>query len=1517
MVRKIFRSISKIILVLFTLMVIFSALLSNSFVQTYLARIAAIHLSEYLDSRVKIDRLSISAFFTLNAKGIEINDLENEPLIHVKRIYLTSNLYHVLKSDLAFNLVEIDSARVFIRKYAGKEDLNIINILNKFRSPDSLQQDTTNNGGLSLRINQLEITNSHFIYQLEDQIAEPGFGMDYNDLDVQDIQAYLGNISILKDSINAQIYHLSAIEKSGFDLNHMEGNVILSSRGMELEKAELDTPTSSLGFDLNFAYDSWQAFNNFNDDVSLKGEIKFADVNMGDIAFFAPEMEGMDNQVKLTSTFNGPVRNLRIRNIDLGFGSETSFKGNLQMRGLPKIYETFISLRVADFSTSLGDIQQFRLPGGMTIEQPSELLRNFGKIGIKGNFTGFYNDFVSNAVFQTNIGQLTTDIQFSNNPKRDIIEYRGDFKARQFDLGRFLKREDYFGKSDFDLQVKGEGLDIASLYANVNGQINSFEFKNNRLEDIAINGLFQERQFKGDISINDELIRANFKGHIDFDSLVPVFNFELKLAQTHLALLGILPVDSSAVFASDIKLNFRGNTIDNIRGEIRLDTTSLIYKDEYYLMNNLQIKTTSNPNNYRTIHLLSDFVDGDIDGVFLLSEIKNTAVLFLHRYLPNIISASRLDTTLYTKNVNWDIRIKNLSYILPLFEQPLQLSENSRWEGNFDVEKNTIASQLNMQSAVFNGIKFKNLQLKIYNTDKLALNADLAIDAILLKEEQKNDSLQLSIDNLRFSSLAKNDSVQFLLNWNNKFKAIKNKADIAGFLSLSQASSIDLKFKNADLIINDTSWHIHPENRIIIEKNKLLFEKMGFYSGGQLVEVTGAIDQKNEQALKVNFNNFDVSNFDILLKYKGVDLDGLIDGDIQFLNIMQSVDFLADLKIKNFRINKETIGNVSLNSNRNLDKSIFMSAQIVKELGNNQNLKSLVFEGLFYPERHENSLDFSLYVNQLPFQVLTPFLYQWVDRLDGDVSGSVFIHGTPKRPDLKGNIQLNNVGFRIIYLNTDYTLTAKAEVDNSFIDLRDADFRDEMNNRAMIYGGLFHDHLADFGVDISIAPQNFMGLNTVKGMNSLFYGKAFATGSVEISGPFDDIEMNINVATNKGSDVVIPINLTADISDNGFIIFVNPADTLLEKLEKKFITEPPGFSLNMDLSLNPSTRLEIILPEELGNIQSVGYGDLNMNLSRDGNFTMAGDYQVSKGTFLFRVKNVYKKRFDLVDGGTISWTGDPYAGELNMKAIYHVKTSLNTLGTTQDDSFRTRVPVDCIIGLKDQILNPTVKFSFEFPNSSEEVKQLVFSQIDTTNEAVMSQQMLSLLVLNSFSFSSATGNLDFASNVGGSSLQFVANQLGNWLSQISNDVDVGIKYRPGGVITNEEVEVALSTQLFDERVTIDGNFGYQSLNNVPATTNASNIVGDLNVEVKMGKDGRFRLKAFNHTNTVDIFNNIAPYTQGVGVFYRQEFNFFRDLLPKDNEKKKDTEVEPSKILPDSVGIKPDEINPEMKKIKSQ
>jgi hypothetical protein len=134
--------------------------------------------------------------------------------------------------------------------------------------------------------------------------------------------------------------------------------------------------------------------------------------------------------------------------------------------------------------------------------------------------------------------------------------------------------------------------------------------------------------------------------------------------------------------------------------------------------------------------------------------------------------------------------------------------------------------------------------------------------------------------------------------------------------------------------------------------------------------------------------------------------------------------------------------------------------------------------------------------------------------------------------------------------------------------------------------------------------------------------------------------------------------------------------------------------------------------------------------------------------------------------------------------------------------------------------------------------------------------------------------------------EMFSNQLSNWLSQISNDFDVGFNYRPGTKdINSQELQVALSTQLLNDKVTINGNFGVAGTKAAEETP----LLGDFDIEYKITE--KIRFKVFNRYNSPYTGRN-SPYTQGLGVFFKQDFNRFSDLLKKKetSEMKKEDEV---------------------------
>jgi hypothetical protein len=277
---------------------------------------------------------------------------------------------------------------------------------------------------------------------------------------------------------------------------------------------------------------------------------------------------------------------------------------------------------------------------------------------------------------------------------------------------------------------------------------------------------------------------------------------------------------------------------------------------------------------------------------------------------------------------------------------------------------------------------------------------------------------------------------------------------------------------------------------------------------------------------------------------------------------------------------------------------------------------------------------------------------------------------------------------------------------------------------------------------------------------------------------------------------------------------------------------------------------------------------------------MYGQIEIASGSYLFTLKNLINKEFQIQPGGTISWYGNPYEAELNLNALYKVNASLSDVLADQSTNAGQRVPVDLVMNLKGKMLNPSVDFKIDLPSVDPLTKSRFESIVSTEQER--NRQAFALLVLRQFvsppnivrTTNTATNNL-FVEN----STELLSSQISNWLSQISDDFNLGFNYRSGDQISNEEVALALSTQLFDNRVQLSGNFGVSRGN--ATNQQPSNYIGDVKVEYLLTREGRLKLIAYNESNNYrNVSTQQSPYTQGVGIVYQEDFNHFSDIIKK-------------------------------------
>jgi hypothetical protein len=394
----------------------------------------------------------------------------------------------------------------------------------------------------------------------------------------------------------------------------------------------------------------------------------------------------------------------------------------------------------------------------------------------------------------------------------------------------------------------------------------------------------------------------------------------------------------------------------------------------------------------------------------------------------------------------------------------------------------------------------------------------------------------------------------------------------------------------------------------------------------------------------------------------------------------------------------------------------------------------------------------------------------------------------------------------------------------------------------------------------------------------MYYGDGFVSGLVNIQGNAKTKNLNIDASVNTEENTIInlPIGSSHETKKSKFITFTNVIEENPQTYER-YSTDLSGIDLNFDLEVTPLAEIRLIFDPSLGDmIKASGRGNINMEVGQDGDFSIYGEYTIDEGDYMFSLKNVINKRFQIEQGSQIIWNGKPQDADIDVTAIYNVRTSLDNLLMDTTEFYQKRIPVECKIRLTEKLVNPNINFEIALPTADESTRARVQGAIGTEEE--LNKQFLSLLVLNTFMpaqqyLADQADQFDMgATSMAFTTSELLSNQLSHWLSQISNNWDIGINYQPGDQISRDQVEVALSTQLLNDRLIINGNVGTGG-----KYAQTSEVVGDFRVDWKLSKNGKLRLKFFNRNSDKLIYEE-TRYIQGAGLYYREEFNNIDELI---------------------------------------
>lgn len=1433
----------------------FYFLIQIASVQTYICQKIGNYLGEELETHIEIKGVKIDFFNSLVLKDLLVEDQQGDTLFYFNK--LSVGLRYINRDFNKFGFSKLELEKGYFNWYSLDSTRTNLSFL--------LPESQDSGSALSfLKIAKLKLKDLRFSYH-NYEVPDSGIGVNYDHLDISQLNLQGKQLLIKDTTTSIKINSLSLFEDNGFELQDLRTLFSVSPSQMAFKKLKVETERTDLEADFTMNYESFADFSNFIENVDLESDFCDALVSLKDLSYFVPDLDGLEQQVYLNGKVRGTVDNLSGREVRLFVNRETFIEGSFDLRGLPNFEDTYMYLDLKELKTNAKGLRSLPYPPFKEQNQLSvpQNIDQLGDMIFSGEFTGFYNDFVAYGLFKTRLGNVRTDLSLKEN-ENSKFAYKGEIKSQDFQVGEFIDFQN-LSSLGFDLKLSGTGINVNEIEASANGMIKHLTLNNYRYEDVKVDGTFTRQKFTGNLALNDENIAFDFKGIIDASRKKPLSKFDFQLYRCELAKLNLFQKSDTA---TQIKLNahfdLEGSTIDDIAGYARI--TEIAYADSKLstAIDSIQLNAEGTTKN-RKLQLRSDLIDGEIAGSFIIEKIPETMLHYFEDYIPDAGSSEGFREK---QDFNFNIRLKDVSPLTAVFIPDLKIDSNTQLSGQINTETHASKFKLLTSGIEYGGLRFVNPQLDLKSRIKnIGVNLkldELAINQLILKNFDFNSNLEEGIANSQFSwsgTTSRSDSG--LIKLETQFFSSQH----------TKTSILDSYF-----LLNDSVWTFSDSNFIEVNQKAITIDRFAMSMASQSLEVQGKISEEETDTMYFQLREIDLAYISKLVPDDLLQLEGVANGNASIQDVYNNFSLISDLSLSGLSINGTEVGVAFLKSTWNRPEQ----ALLVKANLGAVDSRILSLNGKVYPLREENSLDLKLKLNELPIIMFKPYLTDVLSDLEGNIEGTIKIDGESDHPLLDGDLIINQAKFRIDYLNTSYQFSDKVFIRPDYIGFNLITIKDERGNTAVGTGTIFHDNYSDFNLDVGLELDNFLALNTNSTQNDLYYGTAIVSGDANISGYADQTIFEIKVKTEKGTDFSIPLTDGVDVSESDFLEFTNSP----KKEEEKEEVDLTGIQLNFDLDIRPDAKVQIIFDEQVGDvIKGQGEGKLKLEINTIGNFNIYGQYIVQEGDYLFTLQNVINKKFKIAPGSRISWDGDPYRANIDIRAIYNLRASLfDIMPEDTTSNVRRRVPVELELQMTNQLLAPDINFDIRLPSSSDVVKQrlesILYVNRNDVNQQEMNQQVFGLLVLNRFLPPTSGVATDTKYDRGtpgvNNGYEFLSNQLSNWLSKMSDQFDIGVNYRPGDEITNDELDLSLSTEVFNDRLVLDGNLGYVSNNSNQETQNTS-FIGEFSAEYKLSRDGRFRVRGFNRSTNNNLLQNNSPYTQGVGFFYREEFDTFNEL----------------------------------------
>lgn len=1473
---KAIRGLKYIIITLLTLFWIFYAmpfiLLKIPYVQQQVSEVASTELSNHLGVPVKIGNVNIEWFNRLVLDNLYLEDRDGQTLFEANHVAAGFEVLPLLKGKFVFSTVRLFGFSVNLKKKTPDSPLNLQFVLDAFASKDTVKK----NPNIDLRFNSILIRRGNFRYDVESEALTPG-KFNAKHVDISNLSAKISLKAFNKDSLNANIKKMSFNEASGFELDKLSMNIIGNRDSSFINNFEIKLPKTDLKInrakiDVQEVEDVASLLNH----APLELNISPSQVCLKDLAAFVPAFSNFTETIELSAEASGYINNIDLKRLTLRYSDKMLFIGKMELKGVSRPEEAYIFGQVNKmYITTDGIAGLVNNFNKKPVALPDPVVK-LGTVNFTGEISGFFDNLVAFGKFSSSIGSVQTDLIFGNDKENGITAYlKGHVSTSGLLLNELFNEGNPYGNAKFSISIDTKRRQNSSFFGNIQANIDELEYRKYKYENIRLSGNFKKNSFDGMLEVDDPNGKLYAEGMFLHEGKNSMFNFTADLQHFRPDSLNLTDKYESPDISLSLNADFTGDNIDNLEGNIRIDSLSFETAPSSFFLKKLEV-TASGHSLDRHLTISSDIVNGEVTGAYSFRTIVPSFMNTFKGYIPALINTTQKTQKVEENNFSLLLTVENTEAISQTLKLPFTMVNQGRITGHYNNRYNKFRIEAFLPKFKLGNSLFESGYL---TCDNPAEDINLQLKAINFNQKGLRNYLDLKAD-------AKDNRINTLIGWaNNKERTFKAELSASTLFTEEEHEKrpatlrTDITLNESPLVLNDSLWQIKP-SEITIADGKIDIRHFKVSNEQQYLTLDGSISKNPADTLLMDLKQVELSYIFDILNIPVLQFAGKATGTFNICDLYGSRMLNTDLEITDFSFNQTPLGRLNLFSEwDDAQKGILMLGSIYK----NDTTWTDV-SGYIFPVGQHAGLSLFFDANDINIAFLHPFVEKVAKNIQGRGFGNVHLHGPFKSLTVEGDAYVQDGGLGIEYTNTYYTFSDSIHLDEKSINLRNLKVNDKFGNSGFVNMSVYHDHFKDVSFDVNVKTNNMLVFNATRRLNPLIYGTVFGSGTASIKGNDKLINFDINMRSDPKTTVTLDFMNNTTAADYDFITFIDKkkmqeaaANGTSDSLRLADNEEEEGAEMRMNflLDITPDANIELIMDPNGGDkITGNCSGSMQIEYGTKSDLRMYGNMGIVSGNYNFSLQQIIHKDFKIRDGSSIDFRGDPFNATMHVNAIYNVTANLRDLDEGLAlESPRTNVPVNCVLNLEGMLRNPTISFDLELPGSNEEIERQMKALVDTDD--MMTRQIIYLLVLNKFYTPDYSQNAYRSSEFSAVASSAISSQISSILNSLTDKVQIGTNIRTSDDgIQDTEVEMLLSSQLLDNRLLFNGSFGYR--NNTYQQKN--DFVGEFDLEYKLTKSGEIRLKAYNHANDMYRYLKRSLTTQGVGIMFKKDFSHLSDFF---------------------------------------